>query len=99
MSIYPELSVNAAQKITRQLASYCTGGEFYLISPKLIDLVYPNPDFIELDFIIDKNKRLELWKEAYERINERGVLSQIESTLLSLIKNQEICGEYHAGAT
>jgi hypothetical protein len=64
-----------------------------LISPKIIDLIYPNPDFIELDFIVDKNKRLELWKEAYERINERGILSEIESSLLSLMKNQKIAVE------
>jgi hypothetical protein len=93
MSMYPELGMNVAQRIVHQLASYCTNAEFYLVSPKLIDLIYPNPDFIELDFIVDKNKRLELWKEAYERINERGILSQIESSLLSLMKNQKIAVE------
>jgi hypothetical protein len=93
MSIYPELGTSIAQKITYKITSYCNSDEFYLISPKIIDLIYPNPDFIELDFIVDKNKRLELWKEAYERINERGILSEIESSLLSLMKNQKIAVE------
>jgi hypothetical protein len=93
LSIYPELGINAAQKITYQLSSFCVDTEFYLISPKLIDLIYPNPDFIELDFIIDRNKRLELWKEAYERINDGGILSQVESSLLSLLKDLKVVVE------
>jgi hypothetical protein len=93
MSMHPELEIKEAQRITNKLLSYGTDTDFYVVSPKFLEIIYPNPDFIELDFIVDKNKRLELWKEAYERINERGILTQIENSLLSLIKNQKIVVE------
>jgi hypothetical protein len=93
ISMFPECSINVAHKIIHRISSYSADTEFYLISPKLIDIIYPNPDFIELDFIVDRNKRLELWKEAYERINEREILSQIENSLLNLLKNLKIMVE------
>jgi hypothetical protein len=95
MSIFPEYNINAAQRIIRQILSYSTDTEFYVISPKLIHIIYPNPDFIELDFIVDRNKRLELWKEAYEKINEKEALFQIENSLLNLLKNLKIMVEWY----
>jgi len=87
MSIRSEIDLGFAQKITHRLLRFCKKDSgFYVISPRLIERIYPNPDFLELAFIIDKNKRLELWKEAYERINERGILTQIEHSLLDLLK-------------
>jgi hypothetical protein len=93
MGMSIDINLDRAQKLASRLSSYCSDTNFYLISSKLIERIYPNPDFLELAFITDKNKRLELWKEAYERINERGILSQIESSLLDLLKSLEILVE------
>ncbi|MEM2261171.1 MAG: hypothetical protein QXK24_01840 [Ignisphaera sp.] len=87
MNICPELDLNSAQRISRKISPYSTGEDYYLISPELIQHIYPNPEFLELDFIKDKNIRLELWKKAYEMINERGALSLCEESLLDALKS------------
>lgn len=86
ISLFPGIEKIEAQRIIRRLLSYCGENYYYIISPEIIERLYPNPDFLELDFIKDKNKRLELWKEAYERISEDISLSYCEDSLLELFK-------------
>ena len=86
-SLVPELDLGTAQKILRKILPYSNGENYYLISPELIEHVYPNPEFLELEFIKDKNRRLELWKNAYEVISEKNSLFLCEETLTDLIKN------------
>lgn len=91
-SVQPELDVEEARKILKLLLRWRKSGDFYLISPELIDRIYPNPNFLELDFIVDRNKRLELWKEANEKLIEREFLSYCEETLVDLLKKLGIFG-------
>jgi hypothetical protein len=86
-SLFPELDLGTSQKILRKISRYVNGESYYLISPELIEHVYPNPEFLELEFIKDKNRRLELWKNAYEIISEKSSLSLCEETLIDLIRN------------
>ncbi|MEM2057331.1 MAG: hypothetical protein QXO76_03630 [Thermoproteota archaeon] len=86
-TFFPDVSSQHARDYAYRLRSY-REGRFYLISPELIERIYPNPDFLELDFIADKNRRLELWKEAYEEINEREAPLYIEDSLLELIRTK-----------
>jgi hypothetical protein len=93
MSIWPDLDLGSAQRILRKILSYSTGKDYYLISPEFIEHIYPNPEFLELDFIKDKNLRLELWKKAYELISEKSALSLCEESLLEILKNQNVTVE------
>jgi hypothetical protein len=86
-SLFPSLDLMDAQKISMKISEYASNETYYLISPELIDHIYPNPEFLELEFIKDKNKRLELWKNAYEKINYEQYLSLCEETLKELIQN------------
>ena len=94
MSISPRISMIEAQKIERKLLTYSSGTIYYLLSPRFLQHLYPNPDFLELSFIRDKNKRLELWKEAYERIHEKDSPILIEDSLLDLLKKIARVGSY-----
>jgi len=85
--LFPSLDFTDAQFILKKISKYSSKETYYLISPELIEHVYPNPEFLELEFIKDKNKRLELWKEAYEKINDEHHISLCENTLADLIKN------------
>lgn len=92
-SLRPELDIEEARKILKILLRWRKSGDFYLISPELIDRIYPNPNFLELDFIIDRNKRLELWKEANEKLIEREFLLYGEETLVDMLKKLGILVE------
>lgn len=92
-SIQPELDLEAAKKNLRTLLRWRGSGEFYLVAPELIERIYPNPNFLELDFIVDRNKRLELWKEANEKLIERQFLSHGEETLLDLLSKLKVLVE------
>ncbi|MEM3610002.1 MAG: ATP-binding protein [Candidatus Anstonellales archaeon] len=85
--------IEEARKILKILLRWRKSGDFYLISPELIDRIYPNPNFLELDFIIDRNKRLELWKEANEKLIEREFLLYGEETLVDMLKKLGILVE------
>ena len=93
MSMHQDLNITAAQRIFHRFASYLDMNDYYMISPEFVQRIFPNPDFLELDFIVDKNKRLELWKEAYERVNEIGILSQAEDSLVNLLKSVRVLVE------
>ncbi len=93
MSMHQDLNITAAQRIFHRFASYLDINDYYMISPEFVQRIFPNPDFLELDFIVDKNKRLELWKEAYERVNEIGILSQAEDSLVNLLKSVRVLVE------
>jgi len=97
MSIWPDLDLSSSQRIMRKILSYSTEKDYYLISPELIEHIYPNPEFLELDFIKDKNLRLELWKKAYELISEKSALSFCEESLLEVLKNRNITVEKNEG--
>jgi len=92
-SIQPELDLEVAKKNLRALLRWRGSGEFYLIAPELIERIYPNPNFLELDFIVDRNKRLELWKEANEKLIERQFLSYGEETVLDLLSELKVLVE------
>jgi len=93
ISICPEIDLNSSQRILRKISSYSTEEDYYLISPEFIEHAYPNPEFLELDFIKDKNLRLELWKNAYETINKEGALSFCEESLLDGLKSLKVLVE------
>jgi hypothetical protein len=86
-SLFPDLDLENSQRILRKILSYSADEIYYLISPELIEHLYPNPEFLELEFIKDKNKRLELWKSAYEIISEESSLSLCEEALADLVRN------------
>jgi hypothetical protein len=92
-SIHPEMDLETAKKHLKGLLRHRASGEFYLVAPELVERIYPNPNFLELDFIVDRNKRLELWKEANEKLVERQLLSQSEETLLDLLNSLKIVVE------
>jgi hypothetical protein len=91
-SINPKLDAWTSQKILHRIQKFLVGEAYYLISPETLEHLYPNPEFLGLEFIEDRNKRLELWKEAYEIMNEEGSLSLCEETLEDLIKNLDYGG-------
>lgn len=92
-SIQPDLDLEAAKKNLKILLRWRGSGEFYLIAPELIERIYPNPNFLELDFIVDRNKRLELWKEANEKLIERQFLSYAEESVLDLLRELKVLVE------
>jgi hypothetical protein len=84
--LFPEEKENSFHKFQFKVHRYLKDEKYYLISHKLLDYLYPSPEFLQLKFIRDRNKRLELWKKAYEALNDEKNIIECEKIVEDLIK-------------
>jgi len=82
VQIFPEISGSLASSIFNRLSRLYTKNQYLMISDELLQRLYPSPEFIELDFLNDKSKRLPIWKNAFELLSERESNSKIENILI-----------------
>ena len=54
---------------------------YFLVSPKLISLLYQSPAITILDFVRDLKERLDLWRELLGKIEEKYLLPGVLSLL------------------
>ena len=72
LDLYPEEVEFLLRRVSRSFSSIAAT-RYFMLSKELVDQIFPSPLVLQLDFILDRNKRMNLWREAMRRFLERGL--------------------------
>jgi len=75
------------QRISRNFSEIATTRHF-MLSKELIDQLFPSPLVLQLDFIADRSKRMDLWREAMKRFLERDL--ELRDGLIEVINKEDV---------
>lgn len=76
--VYPKISKDFVS-----VASEC----YYMLSDEIANQLFPSPLVFQLDFVVDRSKRLELWREALKEFVDRS--TELRDGLIKVINISE----------
>lgn len=59
----------------------------FMLSKELVDQIFPSPLVLRLDFIVDRSKRMDLWREAMKEFLERDL--ELRDGLIEVINRED----------
>jgi|Deesub1362B_J571_1020462.scaffolds.fasta_scaffold00334_14 hypothetical protein len=92
LDLYQEEAEYLYRIISKRFSSI-TAKRHYMLSKELTDQLFPSPLVLQLDFILDRSKRMELWRMAMKGFLERDL--EFRDGLIEVINlenNFEITG-------
>ncbi|MHA1331034.1 MAG: hypothetical protein ACTSR2_08155, partial [Candidatus Hodarchaeales archaeon] len=84
-SLFENITEGTLAILKRRINSKYKDEPFYVINPKILQLIYPTPIPLDLNYIKDRQKRLKLWREISLTYQIESL--QLPNHLIPILKN------------
>jgi len=86
LDLYEEEADDLYSKLSRNFSSIGSKRHF-MLSKELVDQMFPSPLVLQLDFILDRSKRMTLWREAMKGFLEKEL--ELRDGLIEVLNKED----------